>query len=446
MTVNQLDFFNPNTYYSFFIDPLPSYESYQISHQYLSKFEAFCKQGDIHALDELTINHDALTSENNFLNGLILTIKFKHRGLFQTLIQMEKYKAIILRHLPTLRNAIFHQGQLRFLLDLQRLFHHDLNLPNIDSLAIQLALNQLQTYYHTRLRTLHRNIHVKNIKDKVAQCYQKQKAFFLVPLPLEYEAFMALKGEYSEPMQQQILKAYKNHSIHKLWRLLHPNQSWFEDSEEQEIAKVIEQNQWLIILMWLAASDELFLQNEQVDIQTLEDRIEFFFENLSLLKSSEHLLAHLFQAVIAHPFTLVLNKNILILEHEQFISNLVVTRINSSHKDYLNHIMTSIQTQETLEKHEGLKQILHLSESDLESFYTYMSDKWGAQWTQNSKLQTESYHLLSYSQILNHHSRPILSLLKSHHSYDKNHSFRFFYNSNTKSSNPKTNDFLLPLS
>ena len=444
MNRKPLEFFNANSYYSFFIDPPPLYETPHISSKYLSKFEEYCKQGDIHALDALATTEDPVKSEANFLNGLLLTIKYKHRNLFQILIEIESYKGIILRHLPHIRNVIFHHGQLKFLMDLQRLFHQEMSFDAHHTFALQLALHQLQTYYHTRLRTLQREVHIKNIKDKVAQCYQKQKAFFLVPLPLEYDAFLALKNEYSEPLQQQIEKAYKNHPIHKLWRLLHPNQFWFEDPQEYLMAKSLEKNQWLIILMWLAASDDIFLQNEQVDIQTIDDRVHFFFENLSILTSQDHLLAHLFQAVIAHPLTLVLTKNMLSMEHEQFITNILIPRIQSLPKESLSQILHALKRQDNSLDLE-LKQLLHLHPNDKQDFFDYMNDKWGAQWSQNTKLQHESDVLLNEAQMFHDHQKTLIALLKSHHQHDFQ-TLSFFYNNTTKSSSPKTNDLLLPLS
>lgn len=384
------------------------------SNLYLSEFELSCISGDIELLDHYLKQHPILRNEQNLIKGLLLSIEQNQLSVFKYLLQVPIFSSIVQRHLIPIRNFILRFGRLTFLSSLENsLIKHQKHQANSLCLkSLDIAISQLLTYYQSTLNQYCLKQHYQNMLEMLAQLYQKNKAITLdeqLELPLTYEAYSIINLDSNN---QNLKKAYQQHRLHTTWRLLHSGENWFNDESEMRLSKLFEKNQWLVVLMWLTASDQNLNFDHLVPIK-IDERIEMFFERLSLIGDDEQQLKkRIFQSVIGHPYNQLLTEEVVIFEHERFLNIHFLNQFKYMSLQELKHILELIKSKNLVNHPEYLVQI-PVKEETYQFFYQKMSSKWGAQWENNDNLIQISKEVLSDSfLILQNHQRTLVDSIR----------------------------------
>lgn len=442
-------FLNSNTFHNFFSEQMSSRFPLQLNQEFLSDFERYCQDGDLISIENSCIDQQYIKNESDFLNGLLLSIYHRHYPVFSYLIALAPLHAIIQRNIFHIRHQLLSQGDIKFIKIFEQLFidEHRKKTPLCNQSSV-IAIEFLQCYYASKLRALSLASHKKMMLEMLARFYQQESAYIqqadktIVLLPLDLESFQIFRENFDEYTQKLMLESYHSHILHSCWRMLHSNQNWFESSNQQ-VKTSISEHQWLIILMWIAASDTSIIETGM----TIEERCKLFFQRL-ILVGDDSALTHqnLLQSVLGHPFTRVLTDEILAHEHEQFIECELRKKLSTMHKEKLDELLFALKNNSILQTPELLAHI-HIENTAIEQFDAYLSHRWGRQWHDNESLITTSREILSneilmikkYSSLLIHTLKCLCQQSLS--------TARFFnYTNNIKSISPMTTDERVPLS
>jgi hypothetical protein len=425
----------------------------QINPEFFSNFEQQCYLGDILNIKEFLKDSPSFKHEHKLLNGLLICINNHHLHIFTVLLEHDRFIEIVRRHVLYLRQYILQHGNIHFLTILDKNIHkqhqHQLRLYHN---SLRVALEHLQTYYHSQLTSRHFSTHRQHMLAHLAKLYQQHKCIFQlgmnlqVNLPLDHESFQILNQQLETPDQIKIQHLYQSNLFHTAWRLLHPNENWFNDSSELQIAQHLKQYNWLITLMWISASDCSIHPSSDYPISSVEERCLHFFQRLTLVCNQFNEIAkHLFQSVLGHPLTKLLTEDVVIIEHEAFIYDyfqyhLKTLPIEDLHTLHLSMKDKSIyQTPQLLEK-------LTIPEPQILFFEKKMQQQWSNQWLLNEELINISRDILSTpSLLIESYQRVLLQTIKQMLQRSSMNP-GFFYNKTIISNNPNTTEERVPLS
>lgn len=450
MPVQFLELLNPNAYFGFF-SKNQNLPTLQLNTEFLSPFEQACIEGNLELIKNITANQDYLKNDSKFLNGLLLCIKHDHVTLFEYLIHQEQYKNILHKHILSLRDTILNDGKINYLANLEKIFikhNESLNEPlnDLSQASLDVVLEELWAYYHSQLCAKNLNEHLKTLRKTLSMFYQQEQASYPDHLPIDLDSFNLIRSQYSSYEQDQMLKNYANNRFHRAWRLLNPNERWCSDLAENHLATKLIPYQWLIVLMWLAASDNLFSSSAHFSFTSIEERQKIFFERLSLLQESSNISKHIVLCVLAHPFTTLLTQDVLILELEKFLKNRFLIHFTQFSLETLHQLLQHLKNNQ-LSLNE-LNLFLDNNTNFYVDFYKEMATKWKEQWCKNLSLQEYTQLSLKVENLLIDHKKTLLECIKQicQHEHSNYHSIGFFQSSKIKSNNPITKDLLFPLS
>jgi hypothetical protein len=427
--------------------------SLQSNSEFFSDFEQYCYQGDIKSIKDFLKETSSFKQEYKFLNGLLICIHNNHLHIFTVLLEHDSFMEIVHRHVLQLRQYILQHGNIHFLTLLEKNNHkqHQHQLGLCDT-SLHVAIEYLQTYYHSQLTSRHFTIHQQHMLAHLAKFYQQHKCEFQlgmnlqVNLPLDYESFQILIQELDPSDQIKIKQLYQSNLFHTAWRLLHPNEHWFNDSNELQIAQDLNQYHWLITLMWISASDSSIQPSQDYPISSVEERCLHFFQRLTLVcNHSDETAKHLFQSVLGHPYTKLLTEEFVIIEHELFIYDYFQYHFKTLKIEELHSLYQSIKDKSIYQVPKFLEQ-LTIPEQQIQLFESNMQQQWANQWLLNLDLINISRDILSTpSLLIESYQRVLLQTIKPMLQQPVMNP-GFFYNNRMTSNNPNTTDERVPLS
>ena len=443
-------FLNSNTFHHFFSEQMSSRFPLQLNQEFLSDFERYCQDGDLISIENSCIDQQYIKNESDFLNGLLLSIYHRHYPVFSYLIALAPLNAIIMRNIFHIRHQLLSQGDIRFIKIFEQLFidEHPKTTPLCNQSSV-IAIEFLQCYYASKLRALSLASHKKMMLEMLARFYQEESAYIqqadktIVLLPLDLESFQIFRENFDENTQKLMLESYHSHTLHSCWRMLHTNQNWFESSKQAAHTSHLSRHQWLIILMWLAASDASIINTGM----TLEERCKLFFQRLTLVGNDSTLThQHLLQSVLGHPYTRVLTDEILVHEHERFIERELRKKLHTMPREVLDKLLLALKNDSILQTPELLAHI-HIENTAIEQFEAYLSHYWGRQWQENEGLMTTTREILSNEMIMIKRYPSLLMHTLKCLCQQSSSTARFFnYTNNIKSMSPMSTDERVPLS
>lgn len=441
---------NSNTFHAFFSEQMPPRFPLQLNPEFLSDFERYCLEGDLISIQNSCIDQQYIKNESNFLNGLLLSIHHRHYSVFSYLIALAPLQAIIQRNILHIRHQLMTEGDIKFIKIFEQLFIDEhRKTTGLCNQSSVIALEFLQCYYASKLRALSLLTHKKMMLKMLARFYQQESAYIQLAdktnilLPLDFESFQVLRLNFDENTQELMLESYYSHILHSSWRILHPNQNWFESSKQQVQTSNVSHHQWLIILMWLAASDTSIIDSGM----TVEERCKLFFQRLILVSDDPGLTQqHLLQSVLGHPYTRLLTDQTFVHEHEKFIERVLRKKLYTIPKEELDELLVALKNNSILQNPALLAHI-NIDSTSIQQFDAYLSHHWGRQWQDNETLMTTSREILS-NEILMIKKYPSLLLhtLKCLCQQSSSTAGFFNYTNNIKSMSPMTTDERVPLS
>lgn len=443
-------FLNSNTFHAFFSEQMPPHFPLQLNQEFLSDFEGYCQDGDLISIQNSCIDQQYIKNESDFLNCLLLSIYHRHYPVFSYLIALAPLHAIIQRNIFHIRHQLLSQGDIKFIKIFEQLFidEYRKTTPLCNQSSV-IAIEFLQCYYASKLRALSLASHKKKMLEMLARFYQQDSAYIkladktIVLLPLDLESFQIFRDNFDENTQKLMLKSYHSHTLHSCWRMLHSNQIWFESSKHAVYTSHLSKHQWLIILMWLAASDASIIDNGM----TVEERCKLFFQRLTLVGDDSAIThQHLLQSVLSHPYTRVLTDEILVHEHEGFIERELRIKLHTMPKEELDELLIALKNNSILQTPELLAHI-HIENTAIEQFEAYLSHHWGRQWQDNESLMTASREILSNEMtMIKRYPSLLMHTLKCLCQQSSSTSRFFNYNNKIKSMSPMSTDERVPLS
>lgn len=265
---------------------------------------------------------------------------------------------------------------------------------------------------------------VKNLivalREQLRQRYDKDPASIIsekglkITLPMDFAELQKLnlgKNDY-----QKALTTYYQHKSHTAWRYLakpnpwmNPETSYVHINEETgEQWSTFEEYQPLIALFWLAAIDETMPPTEG---HTMETRLEHFVDELALIgrahnwdntrinnkgKEEEYddltgdrpscfsgVKRRLFQSVLGHPLISILTEDKVLEEIRDFARNhfrgQITLENRASFKEAFDDYIININ--DITDSNKRLLESLNISPEKLQKFESYLSTKYGAQYT-----------------------------------------------------------------
>jgi hypothetical protein len=428
--------------------------SLQNNSEFFSDFEQYCYQGDLDNIKNFLKDTPSFKHEYKLLNGLLICIHNNQLHIFTLLLEHHSFMEIVHRHVVQLRQYILQHGNVHFLTLLDRNVHkqHQKQLGLCDT-SLRVAIEQLQTYYHSQLTSRHFSIHQQQMFAHLAKLYQQHKCELQlgkniqINLPLDFESFQILDQELERGDQIKIQSLYQSNLFHTAWRLLHPNENWFNDSNELEIAQHLKQYNWLITLMWISASDTSIAPSADYPIFSVDERCLHFFQRLTLVCNHfDETPKHLFQSVLGHPLTKLLTEESVIVEHELFLYDYFQYHLKTLTIEELQTLYLSLKDKSIYQQYPQLLEKIVIPEEHIQAFEKQMQQQWPNQWQLNLDLVNISREILStpslliesYERILLQTIKPILQQTLINPS--------FFYNKRIISTSPNTTDERVPLS
>jgi hypothetical protein len=364
-----------------------------IEHKDFSPFEYACQLGNLMSLKLILSHQEPFEFNPIYINGLLLSIHHHQFEVIKYLFELNAYQPIIQKH----RKLIVHEIQEAGLYELLKTFeyllepdllHEQIELPLEEfktqdlHLSEQIVLKDLAAYYQTSIscKSLKKQLH--DIQGKIAHLYQLEPISYSllngesISLPLTYESLLTLKVQHHETEFQNMIQAYLIHPIHSAWRFLQTENHW--NRQANSLFAYGKEVQWLLILMWHAASDQHFINYQE--ISNIQERIELFIFELASFEmqalANQALINLLLKAVMGHSLCSIFDQKTLKLEHQSFLKKHWTQQLN----------------QYCVLSHDNQKLISScvLSETDNQVFEELMTKKWGSRWTDNLHLIKQS--------------------------------------------------------
>lgn len=365
---------------------------------------------------------NSIQNNSHFLNAILLTIQHNHSHIFDYLINREDFHSLFRDHRDAIQNHIEKYGNRNYLKKIENLLSFE------DTVGTEEIIQRLLSYYHTQLCSFSLDEHLQNLRDTISKHYHQSKAIYIthnqecIHLPLNWESFQQIATQYDVATQKGMLNAYCRHPIHTAWRYLHPSHAWFANANLQEftyeemIWKSLTRKRWMIVLMWLAASDHQLPPQDHPLIKSVEARVALFLQHFSEIHLHiQDPSLHLLHAIIGHPHIQLLSTQQLVQEQKNFVLNLLFKRFSE----------TSTEKLISATKHEFM-----LSPSECTQFANLMKTKWGNHWTLNDSLIQESNSRL---QVIHEEYPELIEQVIGLHAHTRQLDFqhRFFHTDET---------------
>lgn len=339
--------------------------------------------------------------------------------------------ASILLNIPEVRILTeqnnFYRSEINGPLDIGQLVQDQESSMVALSLGEQKRLNNAILRYQPILKSKGVTQLINDLRTQLRERYEKNPAFIIdqkgkkIVLPMDFVEFkkLGLSGEE----QQSALKAYYQHKAHSAWRYLQKPNPWMNPEASYVYRNVKTGEQWatfeeyqpLIALFWLAAGDNAQLM-APTEGHTLESRLEHFIDELALIgrahnwdqvrinkkgKEEEYdnltgdcpscfsgVKRRLFQSVLDHPLITILTEDRLLGEIRDFSRDYFRSKINTENhaaiKEAFNDI---INLNELSNQSTALLLSLNIPEDKVSGFEFYLSEKYGAQYTEDYQLR-----------------------------------------------------------
>ena len=267
-----------------------------------------------------------------------------------------------------------------------------------------------------------------------------------ITLPMDFSALQAL--HLNPVTYQNALIAYYQHKDHSAWRyILKPNPwidpdasyvyVYIDEAGIQQRCSTFEEYQPLITMFWLAACDTTMPPTEG---HTLEGRLDRFIDELALIGRSHNwdntrinekgieeeyddlrgdrpscfsgVKRRLFQSVLGHPLISLLTQNLILVEIRDFARD-YYAQINTDTKKQLQDAFKDYfeNTTDMSETSKNLLASLTISDKKLEEFQWYLTQKYGAQFSEDlilRKLVHQKLFLKPDSKELSERYHPLL--------------------------------------
>ncbi|CEG57463.1 hypothetical protein [Legionella fallonii] len=277
-------------------------------------------------------------------------------------------------------------------------------------------------HYQSMLKSKGVNNLINELRAQLIGRYEKNPASIMgdneekIVLPMEFAEFKKLK--LSENEHQQALKAYYQHKGHTAWRYLQKPNPWMNPEASYVYRNVktgarwatFEEYQPLIALFWVAAGDESI---PPTDGHTLESRLDHFIDELALIgrahnwdgtrinekgKAEEYddltgdrpscfsdVKRRLFQSVLGHPLIVIFTEDMVLEEIRHLARNYFQSKINKENKIALKEAFDDyiLNIDGLSDENQHHLMSLNIPEEKINQFEHYLSDKYGAQYTED---------------------------------------------------------------
>ncbi len=334
--------------------------------------------------------------------------------------------ASILLNIPEVRRLTeqnnFYRSETNGQLDLALLARDQESSMIALSTGEQKRLDNAIRHYHPSLKSKGVNNLINDLRSQLRDRYERNPASIIgakgnqIVLPMDFAELKKLK--LSEGDYQSALKAYYQHKDHSAWRYLQKPNPWmntdasyvYRNVKTGERWATFEEYQPLIALFWVAAGDELI---PPTDGHTLESRIEHFIDELALIgrahnwdntrinnqkKKEEYddlagdrpscfsgVKRRLFQSVLGHPLITIFTEDIILQEIRQLARDYFQSKINTENRIALKEAFDDYicNTNDLSGKNKELLMSLNLPEEKIHEFEHHLSEKYGAQFTED---------------------------------------------------------------
>ncbi|CZH56948.1 Uncharacterised protein [Legionella pneumophila] len=286
----------------------------------------------------------------------------------------------------------------------------------------QKRLNAAIEYYRPALKEHGVDKLMNDLREQLRQRYESKPALIVsddgleIKLPMDFSEFQKLnlnKNEY-----QQALKAYYQHKDHTAWRYLAKPNLWMNneasyvyfDKKRGERWSTFEEYQPLIVLFWLAATDN---STPPIDGHTFQSRLDHFIDELALIgrahnwdqtrineKQQEEeyddltgdkpscfsgVKRRLFQSVLGHPLITILTEDMILEEIRNFARDHFQSQINEENRHMFKEAFEDyiVNTNDIEEDNKKLLLTLNISKEKLQQFEFNLVNKYGAQYAED---------------------------------------------------------------
>lgn len=338
--------------------------------------------------------------------------------------------ATILLNIPKVRKHTeendFYRSEINGQLDLSQLAKNQESSMVALTHGEQKRLNQVLQHYLPILKLQGVTNLINNFQEQLKQRYKNNPAFIVnekqirITLPMDFYTLQTLN--FSKNEYQQALEAYYQHKDHTAWRYLQKPNPWIDPEAFYVYLNVKTNERWssfeeyqpLIALFWLAACDESI---PPTDDHTLETRLNHFIDELSLIGRAHNwdntrhnnqeeeeeyddlkgdkpacysgVKRRLFQSVLGHPLISILTEDVILGEIRDFARDYFQSKITEENRPLLKEAFNDYLMNINELKDENRILLLSLNipnEKQLE-FERYLSDKYGAQYTEDYPFQ-----------------------------------------------------------
>ncbi|OYV56352.1 MAG: hypothetical protein B7X00_00225, partial [Legionella sp. 21-45-4] len=336
--------------------------------------------------------------------------------------------AEILLTIPAVRTLAeqndYYRAEARGHLDLARLAQDRESSMTALTQGEQARLDTAIRHYQPLLQAAGVSQVMANLREELEKRFAQNPACFedatgrVIQLPLTFADFNGLNLNAED--YQNALTAYYQHKDHTAWRYLAKPNPWmnpeasyvYTNEDHSERWSTFEDYQPLISLLWLAAIDSERMPTED---HTLEGRINHFIDELAQIgrahnwdgtrtnakgKEEEYddlsgdrpscysgVKRRLFQAVMGHPLISILTQDIILEEIKSvakahFETQLLKVDSAQLQDAYLDYSYNP--RDEVREESKAQLALLNISDEALRQFDAYLTNKYGAQFTEDA--------------------------------------------------------------
>lgn len=361
--------------------------------------------------------------------------------LMRLALTMGNQEAVsILLNVPEIRMLTeqndFYRSEINGQLNLDQLVQDQESSMVALSRGEQKRLDNAIKRYQPMLKSKGVNHLINDLRAQLRGRYEKNPASIIndegnkIVLPMDFAAFKKLK--LSENEYQSALKAYYQHKDHSAWRYLQKPNPWmnpeasyvYRNVKTGERWATFEEYQPLIALFWLAACDDNELM-APTDGHTLESRLAHFIDELALIgrahnwdktrlneqgKEEEYddltgdcpscfsgVKRRLFQSVLGHPLITIFTEDSLLEEIRDFSRSYFRSKINKENQIAFKEAFDDyvININGISSKNIEFLMSLNIPEETIHEFGSYLSEKYGAQYTEDYQLRKVVHDKLS---------------------------------------------------
>lgn len=260
------------------------------------------------------------------------------------------------------------------------------------------------------------------LREQLRTRYEKNPATITkddgakIALPMDFADFKKMGLNQNE--YKRAAKAYYQHKDHTAWRYLQKPNPWMNPEAAYVYHNIRTGERWatfaeyqpLIALFWVAACDESI---PPTDGHTLESRLDHFIDELALIgrthnwdntrinqqgKNEEYddltgdrpscfsgVKRRLFQSVLGHPLISILTEDMILEEIRHFARTYFQSKITKENKAALKEAFDDyiVNTTEVNEESKELLMLLNITDTKQDVFEDYLSNKYGAQYTED---------------------------------------------------------------